>query len=182
MHRSTLVPAVGLAAALAAMAACGGTSTPAPTPVATPAPTATDVAAVPATATPAPGPASIAITIENDSCTYDGPTSIPYGPYAVTFDVRDTTYPENGWFVFTLEPGKTVEDARTAFASTDDSEEPPPWLTVLTVHPFGGTPGTAETWEENLRQMGAYTSGPIYILCARPDRIYDIFGPIEIVQ
>lgn len=183
MSRSMLVSASGLAAALAVMAACGGTSTPAPTPVPTPGATASPAAVAPPTATPSSAPAAMTLTVENDTCTYDGPTTIPYGTYEVTFDVRDLTYPTNGWFVFVLDAGRTVEEARALFGSTDDTTGPPPaWLTMLTVHAFGGAPGTVETRQENLRQMGAYKDGPIYILCARPDHVYDIFGPIEVTQ
>lgn len=178
MHRSNLVPAMGLAAVVAVTAACGGTSSPAPTPV----PTASAAAAAPAAATPTLPPVAMALTIENDACSYQGPTSIPYGPYAVTFDVRETRYPQNGWFVFTLDAGRSLEEARAVIESEDETTEPPAWLTMLTIHPFGGTPGAAETWQEDLRQMGAYTHGPIYILCARPDHVYDIFGPIEVMQ
>jgi hypothetical protein len=44
------------------------------------------------------------------------------------------------------------------------------------------TTGSAAVAREDLSRMGAYSGGPIYILCARPDRVLDIFGPIEVVR
>lgn len=180
----------GVAAALllsiAGLAACAGTDastspvpTSAPTPsVALPTAQATEIAAA---SDAAASPPAITLTVEGDVCSYDGPESIPLGAYEVSFVVRDTASQDYGWFVFTLAPGRTLDEARAAVEATGDDEPPPDWVTVLTIHPFETT-GTAKVARENLRHMGAYTGGPIYIMCARQDRILDIFGPIEVVE
>ena len=182
--------AAGLLVALVGLAACAGadasappgpTNASAPT-VAPPTARATETAA-PAATDPAASPAAITMTTEGDTCRYDGPASIPYGAYEVSFIVGDSASAQFGWFVLTLGPGRTVQDARAALEAmwADADGAPPDWITLLTIHPFETT-GEAKVARENLRQMGAYTGGPIYFLCARPDRILGLFGPIEVVQ
>jgi hypothetical protein len=186
MHRSRILHATGPALALLVLAACSGASsgTPPASPFAipaTPVPTSTPVLA---TAAPSPTPdaaAAMAITIEGDTCTYDGPTSIPYGSFEVTWAIRDTSQLEYGLFVFTLAPGKTLDDARIAIETSADDEAPPAWMTMLTIYPYG-SPGTTEMFRRDLREMAAYEDGPIYIMCAHPDKVLGLFGPIEVEQ
>lgn len=180
----------GLVVALVGLAACAGagasappgrTNAPAPT-VAPPTARATETAS-PVATDPAASPAAITMTVEGDTCRYDGPASIPYGAYEVSFIVGDSASKEFGWFVLALGPGRTAQDARAAIEAfwADADGAPPDWMTLLTIHPFETT-GEAKVAREDLRQMGAYTGGPIYFLCARPDRVLDLFGPIEVVQ
>jgi hypothetical protein len=185
MHRFRIFHATGPVLALLVLAACSGASsgTPPASPSAipaTPAPTSP-----PVTVAPSPSPtlaaAAMAITIEGDTCTYDGPTSIPFGPFEVAWAIRDTSQMEYGLFVFTLAPGKSLDDARTAIETAADDEAPPAWMTMLTSYPYG-SPGTTEIVRRDLRQMAAYEDGPIYIMCAHPDRILGLFGPIEVEQ
>lgn len=184
--------AAGLVAALVALvglAACAGAGTSPQMPTKAPVPTvAPPTARATETASPvatdaAASPAAITMTVEGDDCRYDGPASIPYGAYEVSFIVRNSASKELGWFVFTVEPGRTAQDARAALEAmwADAGGPEPDWVTLLTIHPFETT-GEAKVARENLRHMGAYTGGPIYFLCARPDRILDLFGPIEVVQ
>jgi hypothetical protein len=35
---------------------------------------------------------------------------------------------------------------------------------------------------QNLSFMGAYTDGPIWVLCFRPERMLGTFGPIEVTS
>lgn len=187
-RNSRAAVAAGLVIGLVGLAGCaGGDASTRPGP--TDAPPSSTVAPPTAQATTdsaaasdaAASPPAITLTVEGDACRYDGPESIPYGEYDVTFVVRDTVSQDHGWFVLTLAPGRTIDDARAAIEAGGDDEPPPDWVTVLTIHPFETT-GTAKVARENLRHMGAYTGGPIYIMCARQERLLDIFGPIEVVQ
>jgi hypothetical protein len=185
MIRARVLPAIGFAAVLAVTTACGSTSTSKPTPFPATAPTDSATAAPPVTVAPSPSPtlaaAAMAITIDGDTCTYDGPTSIPLGPFEVAWAIHDTSQLEYGLFVFTLAQGKTLDDARTAIETAADDEAPPPWMTMLTIYPYG-SPGTTEMFRRDLRQMAAYKDGPIYIMCAHPAKILGLFGPIEVEQ
>lgn len=123
----------------------------------------------------------MAITIEGDTCRYDGPTSIPYGPFEVTWAIHDTSQLEYGLFVFTLAPGRTLDDVRSAMATATEDEAPPDWMRLLTIYPYG-SPGTTEIFRRNLREMAAYKDGPIFIMCAHPDKTLGLFGPIAVEQ
>jgi hypothetical protein len=191
MSRSSTPLFLAWALALPLVAACGGTSS-GTAPATAPTPAAETLALTPppptppaATAAPSPSPtqaaAAMAITIEPDTCTYDGPTSIPYGPFEVTWAIRDTQQLEYGLFVFTLAPGKTLDDMKAAAATSAEDEAPPDWVTMLTIYPYG-SPGTTEIFRRDLREMAAYKDGPIYIMCAHPDKVLGIFGPIEVEQ
>jgi hypothetical protein len=185
VNRSLLSVAGGLVAVVVMAAACAGaTGTAPPSATETQTAAAATPAPTPLPATPVPSPtmaaAAMAITIEDDACRYAGPTTIPYGPFEVTWEIRDTTKLEYGLFVFTLAPGRTIEDARTAIETANEGD-PPDWLKFLTIYPYG-SPGTTEIFRRDLRQMAAYEDGPIYILCAHPDKILGLFGPIEVEQ
>lgn len=185
-RNSRAAVAAGLMIALVGLAGCAGTDVSTPPgstdpPPSTVAPSTPQASTAAAASDAAASPPAITLTVEGDACRYDGPESIPYGEYDVTFVVEDKVSQDHGWFVFTLAPGRTLDEARAAIEAGGEDEPPPDWVTVLTIHPFETT-GTAKVARENLRHMGAYGGGPIYIMCAREARVLAIFGPIEVVK
>ncbi|MDA8237368.1 MAG: hypothetical protein M0T75_05725 [Chloroflexi bacterium] len=174
----------GWAAVLLLAAACSGAgATTAPSsapPAATPVPVATSAAAD-SSASPTMAAATMTIIISGDACTYEGPSSIPYGPFAATWTIDDTRYLEYGLFVLAVPGGQTDAEVRAAAVVGAPLEDPPAWMTLLSVYPYG-SPATTEVFRRDLRQMAAYHRGPIYIACARPDRLLGLFGPIAVEQ
>jgi hypothetical protein len=153
---------------------CQSTPTPLP-PTSTPMPTAT---IIPPTVTATPLPI-LTMTIKENDCTLDGPTTIPHVALTINLVMDEQKPTESGYALITLKEGKTIEDLK-AWPSADQ----PPWVNLIHgVHEY--TNGT-HTYTYNYANVA--TDQILYLVCFRtnPDtgiiQAIGRFGPIDITK
>ena len=57
---------------------------------------------------------SMTVKFTENSCTYEGPSSIPYGKFTVNWLVNDQKHNKTGLVIFTLAEGKTIDDLKNS--------------------------------------------------------------------
>ncbi len=161
-----------LVAILIATIGCQPASTPLP-PTFTPMPTAT---VIPPTFTATPLP-TLTMTIKENDCTLDGPTTIPHVVLTINLVMDEQKPTESGYALITLKEGKTIEDLK-AWPSAARL----PWVNLIHgVHEY--TNGI-HTYTYNYGNVT--TDQTLYLVCFRtnpdPGTIEAIgrFGSIEV--
>jgi len=157
---------------LAVTVGCQPAPTPTP-PIAVPSPTST---AIPPTSTPIPPP-TLTLTIKENVCTLDGPTTIPHSVLTINLMMDEQKQTESGYALITLKEGKTIEDLQ-AYPSAIQ----PDWVNLIHgVHEFVNG---LHTYTYNYANVAADQT--LYLVCFRADpdtgAIAKIaaFGPIEV--
>jgi len=129
-----------------------------------------------------PSSPTFTLTINEKDCTYEGPSKMSEGDFAINLVINEQKNTETGYSLFTLEDGKTIEDVR-AWQSVDQ----PPWvITIANVHEMAGGTHTYSYNTTSFTQNARYTGGPYYLVCFRTDpdtgntSALGVFGPIEV--
>jgi hypothetical protein len=122
-------------------------------------------------------PPSLTITYHADgTCAFDGPTSIPYGKFSVTWIIEPKEDPQYGYEFVSLKDNKTLSDLEAA------SWNPPPAWTVQLMEGFSSG-GTTVTHQQNLEDYSIrYQGGPLYIICFNHQDKSGVLGPIEVTK
>lgn len=129
-----------------------------------------------------PSTPKFTLTINEKDCSYQGPSQMSEGDFVIDLVVNEQKLTETGFSLFTLEPGKTIEDVRA-----QRSSDQPAWvITIANVHEMVGGTHTYSYNTTNFTQNTRYTGGPYYLVCFRTDPetgitvALGVFGPIEV--
>lgn len=125
---------------------------------------------------PTPTPSSetpvseVTVTIENDTCAYNGPLNLKAGPVTVYSEARDLDQEKYAVSFFTLDPDKDLID----LLASNTRPSPPPWSSMVFIRELN--PGQ--------KSESAFTpkEGLLYLVCwsGTPDLAIGGVGPFVV--
>ena len=126
---------------------------------------------------------SMTVKFTENGCTYDGPTSIPYGKFTVKWSVNDQKHNKTGLVIITLAEGKTIDDLK----NSGPGDEAPQWVNILWVNDenaFGSELEKVRSYchEYDLKTLDSYQGQPLYMVCGNEEHMTNPLGPIEVTK
>ena len=126
---------------------------------------------------PAP---KMTIKFTESGCTYEGPSSIPFGKFTMNWIVSDQKHNKTGLVILTLAEGKTIDDLRAYRGG-----EAPPWAHTLWTddeNAFALDTVRNYSHEHDLRSQANYQGGPLYMVCGNEKGMTAALGPIQVIR
>lgn len=127
-------------------------------------------------------PSGMTVKYTETACTYEGPSSIPYGKFSVTMQVDDRVHNKAALGIFTLKPGKTLADVQASPFSTE-----PDWINGFWVdeaNAFGAELQQTRRYvhEHDLATQANYNGEPLYMICGNEKGKQGAIGPIAVTK
>jgi hypothetical protein len=113
-------------------------------------------------------------------CTYDGPSSIPFGKFIVNWIVNDQKHNKTGLIILTLADGKTIDDLRAVLGSEAISWAHRLWTDEENAFVLDNV--RSYSHEHDLRAQADYQGGPLYMVCGNEERATGVLGPIQVIR
>ena len=130
-------------------------------------------------ARPTQGPPEVTVTFSGETCTFNGPESLP-AQFNINVVVEGQGNTKYGYVLATLDEGKTIADLQ-AWPSTDSPE----WLKdfLWDSGPIFG-PGSNTKQNVDWSSNASVVDTPVYFVCFADDPVRKIgaLGPIEIAK
>jgi hypothetical protein len=127
------------------------------------------------------GSPKMTVKFTEDGCTYNGPSSIPYGKFTVNWSVNDKKHNKTVLLIITLAEDKTIDDLKAMH-----SGEAPQWVNILwndEENDFGTDLERVRSYqhEHDLKTIASYQGQPLYLVCGNEEGTTNTpQGPIEV--
>jgi hypothetical protein len=115
------------------------------------------------------------LIFNSDSCTYEGPKTVPS---TFTMVSRANEFKENEWYIYvivTLKGEKTLDDLK----NLNDEEGQPEWVNLISRDLSDPTEEEISK-VHNLKVNALYQGEPIYIVCFNNGGNIGAIGPIQV--
>ena len=115
------------------------------------------------------------LIFNSDSCTYEGPKTLPS---TFTMVSRASEFKEDEWYIYvilTLDEGKTLKDLQ----NLKDDEGQPEWANIISRDLSDPTEKEISK-VHNLKVNALYQGEPIYIVCFNNGGNIGAIGPIQV--
>jgi hypothetical protein len=125
---------------------------------------------------------SMTVKFTENNCTYDGPTSIPFGKFRANWLVNDQKHNKTVLLIINLAEGKTIDDLKAY-----NGGEQPQWVKVLwnyDENAFGSELEKVRRYHHDydLKALDSYQGQPLYMVCGNEEGPTNPLGPIEVTK